>query len=100
MRSKLILWQIRLTDFSSHTVKLPKIKYVQIKKRSQRRLRFFIQRRIGFYEGKQIFINNLTKALQYRMITISVMIINIEQDASTELSVTVNNQKGGKLWLL
>ena len=31
MRSKLILWQIRLTDFSSHTVKLPKIKYVQIK---------------------------------------------------------------------
>lgn len=59
-----------------------------------------MQRRIGFYEGKQIFINNLTKALQYRMITISVMIINIEQDASTELSVTVNNQKGGKLWLL
>lgn len=59
-----------------------------------------MQRRIGFYEGKQIFINNLTKALQYCMITISVMIINIEQDASTELSVTVNNQKGGKLWLL
>lgn len=59
-----------------------------------------MQRRIGFYEGKQIFINNLTKALQYRMITISVMIINIEQDASTELSVTVNNQKGGRLWLL
>lgn len=59
-----------------------------------------MQRRIVFYEGSKFFINNLTKALQYRMITISVMIINIEQDASTELSVTVNNQKGGKLWLL
>lgn len=42
-----------------------------------------MQRRIGFYEGKQIFINNLTKALQYRMITISVMIINIKQDAGS-----------------
>ena len=59
-----------------------------------------MQRRIGFYEGSKFFINNLTKTLLYRMITISVMIINIEQDASTELSVTVNNQKGGKLWLL
>ena len=59
-----------------------------------------MQRRIGFYEGSKFFINNLTKTLQYCMITISVMIINIEQDASTELSVTVNNQKGGKLWLL
>ena len=59
-----------------------------------------MQRRIGFYEGKQIFINNLTKTLQYCIITISVMIINIEQDASTELSVPVNNQKGGRLWLL
>ena len=48
----------------------------------------------------KFFVNNLTKTLQYRMITISVMIINIEQDASTELSVIVNNQKGGKLWLL
>ena len=48
----------------------------------------------------KFFINNLTKTLLYRMITISVMIINIEQDASTVLSVTVNNQKGGKLWLL
>lgn len=48
----------------------------------------------------KFFINNLTKTLLYRMITISVMIINIEKDASTELSVTVNNQKGGKLWLL
>ena len=48
----------------------------------------------------KFFINNLTKTLLYRMITISVMIINIEQDASTELFVTVNNQKGGKLWLL
>ena len=77
-----MLWQIRLTDFSSHTVKLPKIKYVQIKKRSQRRLRFFMQRRIGFYEGSKFFINNLTKTLQYCMITISVMIINIEQNTS------------------
>lgn len=51
-------------------------------------------------KGSKFFINNLTKALQYCMITISVMIINIEQDASTELSVTVNNQKGGRLWLL
>ena len=59
-----------------------------------------MQRRIGFYEGSKFFINNLTKTLQYCMITISVMIINIEQDASTVLSVTVNNQKGGKLWLL
>ena len=59
-----------------------------------------MQRRIGFYEGSKFFINNLTKTLQYCMITISVMIINIEQDASTELSVTVNNQKGGGLWLL
>ena len=59
-----------------------------------------MQRRIGFYEGSKFFINNLTKTLQYCMITISVMIINIEQDASTELSVTVNNQKGGRLWLL
>ena len=62
-----------------------------------------MQRRIGFcglYKGSKFFINNLTKTLQYCMITISVMIINIEQDASTELSVTVNNQKGGKLWLL
>lgn len=62
-----------------------------------------MQRRKGFcglYEGSKFFINNLTKTLQYCMITISVMIINIEQDASTELSVTVNNQKGGKLWLL
>lgn len=56
-----MLWQIRLTDFSSHTVKLPKIKYVQIKKRSQRRLRFFMQRRIGFYERKQIFYKQLDK---------------------------------------
>lgn len=32
----------------------------------------------------KFFINNLTKTLLYRMITISVMIINIEQDASTE----------------
>lgn len=51
-------------------------------------------------KGSKFFINNLTKALQYCMITISVMIINIEQDTSTELSVTVNNQKGGRLWLL
>lgn len=51
-------------------------------------------------KGSKFLINNLIKTLQYRMITISVMIINIEQDASTELSVTVNNQKGGKLWLL
>ena len=51
-------------------------------------------------KGGKFFINNLIKTLQYRMITISVMIINIEQDASTELSVTVINQKGGKLWLL
>ena len=51
-------------------------------------------------KGSKFFINNLTKTPQYCMITISVMIINIEQDASTELSVTVNNQKGGKLWLL
>ena len=41
-----------------------------------------MQRRIGFYEGSKFFINNLTKTLQYCMITISVMIINIEQDAS------------------
>lgn len=57
-----------------------------------------MQRRIGFcglYEGSKFFINNLTKTLQYCMITISVMIINIEQDAST-----VSNQKGGGLWLL
>lgn len=51
-------------------------------------------------KGSKFFINNLTKTLQYCMITISVMIINIEQGASTELSVTVNNQKGGRLWLL
>ena len=51
-------------------------------------------------KGSKFFINNLIKTLQYRMITISVMIINIEQDASTEISVTENNQKGGKLWLL
>ena len=51
-------------------------------------------------EGSKFFINNLIKTLQARMITLSVMIINIEQDASTELSVTVINQKGGKLWLL
>ena len=31
-----MLWQIRLTDFSSHTVKLPKIKYVQIKTESKK----------------------------------------------------------------
>lgn len=57
-----------------------------------------MQRRKGFcglYEGSKFFINNLTKTLQYCMITISVMIINIEQDAST-----VSNQKGGGLWLL
>ena len=61
-----MLWQIRLTDFSSHTVKLPKIKYVQIKN--------------GVKEGSvSFFINNLTKTLRYYMITISVMIINIEQ---------------------
>ena len=53
-----------------------------------------------FMKESKFFVNNLTKTLQYRMITISVMIINIEQDASTELSVTVNNQKGGGLWLL
>ena len=51
-------------------------------------------------KGSKFLINNLIKTLQYRMITISVMIINIEQDDSTELSVTVINQKGGKLWLL
>ena len=51
-------------------------------------------------KGSKFFIYNLIKTLQYRLITISVRIINIEQDASTELSVTVNNQKGGKLWLL
>ena len=47
-------------------------------------------------KGSKFFINNLTKTLQYCMITISVMIINIEQDASG----TVSNQKGGGLWLL
>ena len=43
-----------------------------------------MQRRKGFcglYEGSKFFTNNLTKTLQYYMITISVMIINIEQDA-------------------
>lgn len=34
-------------------------------------------------KGSKFFINNLTKALQYCMITISVMIINIEQDAGS-----------------
>lgn len=34
-------------------------------------------------KGSKFFINNLTKALQYFMITISVMIINIEQDAGS-----------------
>lgn len=34
-------------------------------------------------KGSKFFINNLTKTLQYRMITISVMIINIEQDAGS-----------------
>ena len=30
-------------------------------------------------KGSKFFINNLTKRLRYYMITISVMIINIEQ---------------------
>lgn len=34
-------------------------------------------------KGSKFFINNLTKTLQYCMITISVMIINIEQDAGS-----------------
>lgn len=34
-------------------------------------------------KGSKFFINNLTKALQYCMITISEMIINIEQDAGS-----------------
>ena len=34
-------------------------------------------------KGSKFFINNLTKALQYCMITTSVMIINIEQDAGS-----------------
>lgn len=34
-------------------------------------------------KGSKFFINNLTKTLQYCMIKISVMIINIEQDAGS-----------------
>lgn len=38
-------------------------------------------------KGSKFFINNLTKTLQYRMITISVMIINIEQIKENDVLV-------------